>query len=95
MKFRPSKNSILVEKVEKVSKTTGGILLPDNHNDRVAHALVVAIGAGNVSVTGVEFPLEYKVGEKIAYINGTGTDIKVDNKGYILLKEVEILGAFA
>ncbi|NQU96005.1 MAG: co-chaperone GroES [Candidatus Omnitrophica bacterium] len=91
MKVQPLADRIIVEVLEAREKTKGGILLPDSAKEKPQEAKVVAVGKGKVSDDGKVVPLELKAGDKILFGKYTGTEITVDDKEYLILKEEDVL----
>ncbi|OGW76051.1 MAG: co-chaperone GroES [Omnitrophica bacterium RBG_13_46_9] len=91
MKIQPLGDRILVEVLEAKDRTKGGIVLPDTAKEKPQEAKVVAVGKGKVSDTGKQVPLELKAGDKILFGKYSGTEITVDDKEYLILKEEDVL----
>jgi chaperonin GroES len=91
MKVQPLADRILVEVLEASEKTKGGIVLPDSAKEKPQEAKVVAVGKGKVSEGGKAVPLELKAGDKILFGKYSGTEITVDGKEYLILKEEDVL----
>jgi len=91
MKVQPLGDRIVVEVLEAKEKTKGGIVLPDSAKEKPQEAKVVAIGKGRVSEEGKVVPPQVKVGEKILFGKYSGTEITVDDKEYLILKEEDVL----
>ena len=91
MKVQPLADRILVEVLEAKEKTSGGIVLPDTAKEKPQEAMVVAVGKGKTTEDGKNVPLELKAGDKILFGKYTGTEITVDDKEYLILKEEDVL----
>ncbi|MDR0640469.1 MAG: co-chaperone GroES [Holosporales bacterium] len=95
MKFRPLYDRVLVERTESEAKTSGGIIIPDTAQEKPMEGVVVAVGAGTKSEkTGELIPLQVKQGDKILFGKWSGTEIKLDGKDYLVMKESDIMGIF-
>ncbi|MFH1836508.1 MAG: co-chaperone GroES [Candidatus Omnitrophota bacterium] len=92
MKVKPLYDRILVEVLEAEEKTKGGILLPDNAKEKPQQAKVVAVGKGRVSDEGKLIELEVKTGDVILFGKYSGTELKIDGKELMMLKEEDVLG---
>jgi len=90
-KIRPLGDRVVVEPLEAEEKTKGGIILPDTAKEKPQEGKVVAIGKGKVNDKGEVIPMEVKVGDKVLYGKYSGTEVTVDNKQYIILREDDIL----
>jgi len=91
MSVQPLGDRILVEILEAKDKTKGGIVLPDTAKEKPQEAKVISVGKGKVSDDGKAVPLELKSGDKILFGKYTGTEITVDDKEYLILKEEDVL----
>ncbi len=91
MKVRPLHDRVLVERIEAESKTAGGIIIPDTAKEKPAEGKVVAVGAGNYDDAGKRIALDVKVGDRVLFAKWGGTEVKVDGKELVILKESDIL----
>ncbi len=92
MSLRPLQDRILVERVEEDEKTKGGIIIPDTAKEKPAEGKVVAIGNGKLTDDGKVLPIDLKVGDKILFSKYGGTDIKIDGKDYLIMRQDDVLG---
>lgn len=91
MNIKPLSDRIVVEVLEAKEKTKSGIVLPDTAKEKPQEALVVATGKGRVSDDGKTIPPEVKAGDKVLFGKYSGTEITMDEKEYLILKEEDIL----
>ena len=91
MKVQPLGDRILVEVLEAKERTKGGIVLPDTAKEKPQEAKVIAAGKGKISDDGKVIPLEVKAGDTILFGKYSGTEITVDDKEYLILKEEDVL----
>ena len=91
MKIQPLADRIMVKVLEAEERTKGGIVLPDTAKEKPQEAEVIAIGKGKISDEGKTIPPEVKVGDKILFGKYSGTEIRIDDKEYLILKEEDIL----
>ncbi len=91
MKLRPLGDRLVVEPLEAEEKTKGGIILPDTAKEKPQEGKVVASGKGKVDENGKTVAMEVKVGDKILYGKYSGTEITVDGKEYMILREEDVL----
>lgn len=91
MKLRPLGDRLVVEPLEAEEKTKGGIILPDTAKEKPQEGKVVAAGKGKVDENGKTVAMEVKVGDKILYGKYSGTEITVDGKEYMILREEDVL----
>jgi Co-chaperonin GroES (HSP10) len=92
MKFRPLHDRVLVRRIEKDSKTAGGIIIPDNAKEKPIEGEVIAVGSGARDDSGKVVPLEVKVGDRIVFGKWSGTEVKIANEEFLILKESDIFG---
>jgi chaperonin GroES len=91
-KFRPLHDRLLVERIEQESKTVGGIIIPDTAKEKPMEGKVIAVGNGTRDERGNVKPLDVKVGDIVLFAKWGGTEIKLDGKEYLVMKETDILG---
>jgi len=92
MNFQPLHDRVLVERLEEENKTKSGIIIPDTAKEKPMEGRVIAIGSGIKDDKGNVSPLDVKVGNKILFAKWGGTEVKLDNKEYLIMKESDILG---
>lgn len=91
MPFRPLHDRLLVSPIkEEVSQ--GGIVIPDNAKEKPSRGEVIAAGNGKVLEDGTRRPLDVKKGDKVLYGKYAGSEVKIDGKEYVVLREEDILG---
>ena len=91
MKIRPLHDRILVERLEEKEAKKGGIIIPDTAKEKPQEARVIAVGNGKVSEEGKKIPLDVKAGDKILFGKYTGSEVKIDDKEYLILREEDVL----
>ncbi len=92
MKIRPLSDRILVKRVAEETKTSGGILIPDNAKEKPVEATVIAVGNGKVLADGKTRAIDIKVGDRVLFSKYSGTEVKVDGDDHLILREDDILG---
>ncbi len=92
MKLKPLHDRVLVERTEKEGKTAGGIIIPDTVQEKPMEGKVVAAGSGNRDEAGKLVPLDVKAGDLVLFGKYAGTDVKIDGKEYLIMRESDILG---
>lgn len=92
MKFRPLHDRIAVQPLASEEKTTGGIIIPDNAQEKPIQGKVVAVGNGARDQGGNIIPLEVKVGDVVMYGKWGGTEVKIDGQELIIMKESDVVG---
>ncbi len=91
MSIKPLADRVLIEPVEAETKTQGGIFIPDNAKEKPMQGIVQAVGAGRRSDKGEVIAMELKVGDKVLYGKYSGTEVTVDGKNYLIVKENDVL----
>lgn len=92
MKFRPLHDRVVVEALEQDEKTAGGIIIPDTAKEKPVQGKVVAIGPGSRGENGEISPLEVKAGDRVLYGKWSGTEVKVEGKDLLIMRESDIMG---
>jgi len=90
-KLTPLNDRLVVKAVTAEEKTAGGIYLPDSAQEKPTEAEVVAVGPGKVLDNGKVAALEVKPGDRIIYAKYGGTEIKVGNEEYVILRQDDVL----
>jgi chaperonin GroES len=91
MKIRPLHDRILVEREEEKAVKKGGIIIPDTAKEKPQEGKVIAVGMGRVNEDGKKIPLDVKAGEKILFGKYSGSEVKVDDQEYLIMKEEDVL----
>ena len=91
MKIRPLHDRILVERLEEKEVKKGGIIIPDTAKEKPQEAKVIAVGNGKVTDEGKKIPLDVKAGDKILLGKYSGSEVKLDDKEYLILREEDVL----
>lgn len=94
MNFKPLYDRVLVERIETESKTSGGIIIPDTAKEKPIEGVVKAVGCGTRSENGECSPLKVKEGDRILFGKWSGTEVKIDGKDFLVMKESDIMGIF-
>jgi chaperonin GroES len=92
MPFRPLHDRVLVRRIEAATKTAGGILIPDNAQEKPQEGEIVATGTGARAEDGTITPLDVKAGDRILFGKWSGTEVKLDGEDLIIMKESDVLG---
>lgn len=93
MKITPIKDNIVVKRIEEEDeKKVGSIIIPDTAKEKPLTAEVVAVGSGRVLKDGKKIPLEVKVGDRVLVGKYSGSEVKLEDTEYLILREDEVLG---
>ena len=94
--LKPLEDHVIVEPIEQEEKTSSGIYLPDTaHKDKPQTGTVIAIGTGRLLDNGQRVQTEVKVGEKVVFAKYAGSDVELDDKKYVILKDSDILAVIS
>ena len=91
MNVRPLHDRVLVKRIETEEQMRGGIIIPDTAKEKPQEAEVVAIGPGKVNDDGSRAPMDVAAGDRILIGKYSGSEIKIDDEDYVILREDEIL----
>lgn len=93
MKIRPLQDRLIVERVEEETTTAGGIIIPDTvSKEKPQEGKVVAVGKGKKTEDGKTIAMDVKEGDIVLFGKYAGSEIKVDGKEYLIMREDDILG---
>lgn len=92
MKIRPLGDRVLVEPVSEKEVQKGGIIIPDSAKEKPQEGKVIAIGTGKLDDSGKLIPFNVKKGDIVLMPKYGGTEVKIDNKEYQIVREEDILG---
>lgn len=92
MKIRPLHDRVVVRRLDELTKTSGGIIIPDTAKEKPSEGIVEAIGNGFRAEDGKIVPMSVNVGDKVLFGKWSGTEIKVNGEDRLIIKESEILG---
>ena len=95
MNIRPLQDRVLVKRVEQEEQVRGGIIIPDTAKEKPQQAEVVSVGPGKVNDEGKRSPVDVKAGDKILIGKYSGSEIRIDEEDYVILREDEILAVVA
>ena len=92
MKFRPLHDRVVVRRIDAEEKTKGGIIIPDTAKEKPQEGEVIAVGPGGRDEAGKLIPIDLRVGDRILFGKWSGTEVKIDNVEYLIMKESDIMG---
>ena len=92
MKIRPLYDRIVVKRVEEKEQMQGGLYIPDTAKEKPQEGEVVAVGKGKRLEDGKVIPLDVQVGDRILFGKYSGSDIKLEQDEYLIMREDEVLG---
>ncbi len=91
-KIKPLQDRILVRRLEEKEVKKGGIIIPDTAKEKPQEGEVVAVGPGKVGENGRRQPMDVKVGDKILFGKYSGSEVKLGDEEYLIMREEDVLG---
>jgi chaperonin GroES len=92
MHFRPLHDRVLVRRIDAEERTAGGIIIPDTAKEKPQEGEVIAAGPGGRNELGQLMPLDVKPGDRVLFGRWSGTEVKIDGKELLIMKESDLLG---
>ncbi|CAM4461684.1 MAG: 10 kDa chaperonin [Legionellaceae bacterium] len=92
MNIRPLQDRVIVERLEENERTAGGILIPDTAKEKPMRGKVCAVGNGKLLDNGQVRAVSLKVGDIVLFGKYAGTEVKIDNKELLVMREEDIMG---
>jgi len=91
MNVKPMEDRVILKSMEAEAKTAGGIIIPDNAKEKPQKGEIVAVGPGKMNDKGTRNEMTVKVGDKVLYGKYAGTEVTIDGKEYLIVRESDIL----
>ncbi len=91
MKIKPLADRVVVQRIEEEEEKKGGIIIPDTAKERPQKGKVIAVGPGRLNDKGERMPMEVKEGDLVLFSKYAGTEVKVGDDEYLVMREDEIL----
>jgi len=95
VKMRPLHDRVLVRRLEESEKTAGGIFIPETAKEKPSRGRVLAVGTGKILEDGSVRPVDVKVGDTILFGKYAGTEVKIEEEEYLVMREDDIMGVIA
>ena len=92
MKFRPLHDRVVVKRIDAEEKSAGGIIIPDTAKEKPSEGEIVAVGPGGRDENGKLIPIDLKTGDRVLFGKWSGTEVKIDDVDYLIMKESDIMG---
>ena len=92
MSFRPLHDRVVVRRLDSEEKTKGGIIIPDTAKEKPSEGVVVAVGPGARDDSGKIIAPDVKAGDRILFGKWSGTEVKLDGKDLLIMKETDVMG---
>jgi chaperonin GroES len=91
LKLKPLGGRVIVEPIEQEEMTAGGIILPETAKEKPQEGKILAAGPGDRDEDGERIPMDVQVGDRVLYAKYSGTEVKMDGKKLLILRESDIL----
>ena len=91
-KFRPLHDRVVVRRVESETKTAGGIIIPENAQEKPQEGEIVSVGSGARDDAGKLVALDVKAGDRVLFGKWSGTEVKIGGEDLLIMKESDIMG---
>jgi chaperonin GroES len=91
MNVKPLSDRVIIRPLEAEQKTAGGIIIPDNAKEKPQKGEIVAVGAGKVADNGQKIEMVLKAGDKVLYGKYSGTEVTIDGKDLLIMRESDVL----
>ena len=91
MRARPLHDRVLLKRIEEKEAVKGGIIIPDTAKEKPMEGEVISAGPGKITEDGKRLPMDLKAGDRVLFGRYAGTEIKIDNEEYVIMREEEIL----
>jgi len=89
IKFKPLADRVIIEPVAAEQKTASGIFIPDTVKEQPLQGTIMAVGLGKK-----DEPMTLKIGDSVLYGQYAGTEIKIEGKNYLIMRESDVYGIF-
>jgi chaperonin GroES len=91
VRVKPLHDRILVKRLEEKEIKKGGIIIPDSAKEKPQEGEVIAVGPGKVGDDGKRQPMDVKAGDKILFGKYSGSEVKLDNEEFLIMREEDVL----
>ncbi|HEX7771252.1 MAG TPA: co-chaperone GroES [Pyrinomonadaceae bacterium] len=92
--IRPLHDRVLIKRLDEQEQMRGGIIIPDTAKEKPQQGEVIAVGEGKFREDGSRQPLDVKAGDRVLFGKYSGSEVKLDDEEYLIMREDEILGVF-
>ena len=92
--IRPLHDRIIVKRLDEQEQMRGGIIIPDTAKEKPQQGEVIAAGEGKFRDDGTRQPLDVKAGDRVLFGKYSGSEVKIDDEEYLIMREDEVLGVF-
>ena len=92
--IRPLHDRVIIKRLDADEQMRGGIIIPDTAKEKPQQGEVIAVGEGKFREDGTRQPLDVKAGDRVLFGKYGGSEVKIDDEEYLIMREDEILGVF-
>ena len=92
--IRPLHDRVIIRRLDEAEQKRGGIIIPDTAKEKPQQGEVIAAGEGKIRDDGTRQPLDVKPGDRVLFGKYSGSEVKLDDEEYLIMREDEILGVF-
>ena len=92
--IRPLHDRVIIKRLDEEQQVRGGIIIPDTAKEKPQHGEVIAAGEGKFREDGTRQPLDVTPGDRVLFGKYSGSEVKIDDEEYLIMREDEILGIF-
>jgi chaperonin GroES len=92
--IRPLHDRVLIQRIDEQEQQRGGIIIPDTAKEKPQQGEVIAVGEGKITEQGTRQPLDVKPGDRVLFGKYSGSEVKIDDQEYLIMREDEVLGIF-
>jgi chaperonin GroES len=92
--IRPLHDRVIIKRLDEAEQMRGGIIIPDTAKEKPQQGEVIAAGEGKIRDDGTRQPLDVKPGDRVLFGKYSGSEVKLDDEEYLIMREDEILGVF-
>ncbi|MBO0857130.1 MAG: co-chaperone GroES [Chloracidobacterium sp.] len=91
-KFRPLHDRVVIRRTEENGQMVGGLYVPDTAKEKPQQGEVIAVGDGRILEDGARAPIDLNVGDQVLFGKYSGTEVKIDDEEYLIMKESDVFG---
>jgi chaperonin GroES len=91
-KLRPLHDRVVIKRIEEKEQMVGGLYIPDTAREKPQQGEVIAVGDGRILEDGARTPLDLKVGDQVLFGKYSGTEVRIDDEEYLIMRENDIFG---
>jgi chaperonin GroES len=95
MKFRPLHDRVVIKRIEAEARSAGGIIIPDTAQEKPQQGEVISVGPGGRDESGKLVPIDLKAGDRVLFGKWSGTEVKIDDAEYLIMKESDVMGVMS